>query len=300
MTAPPPGIAAGSGTPAAEIVVDAPLVRALIAAQHPDLAALPVRPAASGWDNAMFRVGEDLAARLPRRAAGAPLILNEQRWLPGLADHLPLPISAPVRLGAPGEGYPNAWSLVPWLAGAPADLSPPDAGQGPVLAAFLTALHRPAPRDAPRNPFRGVPLADRAAAVEARMDRLGAAIGDRVREIWRDAIAAPVDGPETWLHGDLHGRNVLVEAGRFSAVIDWGDLCQGDAATDLAAIWSLLPHLAARRSALDAYGAAPTAVRRGRGWAVSFGVMLLDAGQVDDPRLAAAGAATLARVIEGP
>ena len=239
-------------------------------------------------------------ARLPRRAAGAPLILGEQRWLPVLAPSLPLPIPAPVRLGRPGEGYPYAWSLVPWFSGTPADLAPPDGDQGVALAGFLRALHRPPPADAPRNPFRGVPLADRAEAVAARMDRLGALVGAEARRIWDDALGAPVDGPETWLHGDLHGRNVLVEAGRIRAVIDWGDLCRGDPATDLAALWTLLPQAASRQAALGAYGASPASVRRARGWAVSFGVMLLDAGQVDDPRLAAAGAATLARVVEGP
>jgi len=300
MTVVPPGLPAGSGTPAAEIDVTTGLVRALIAAQHPDLADHSVRPAASGWDNAMFRIGENLAARLPRRAAGGPLILNEQRWLPGLAEHLPLPIPAPVRVGEPGGGYPYAWSIVPWLPGRPADLAPPGADQGSVLAGFLRALHRPAPIEAPANPFRGVPLADRAAAVGARMDRLGEAIGAETRRIWRDALATPMDGPRTWLHGDLHGRNVLVEAGRFSAVIDWGDLCQGDPATDLAAIWSLLASPGARQAALEAYGVSPALRRRARGWAVFFGVMLLDAGQVDDARLAGAGAATLARLVEGP
>ena len=300
MTAPPPGLAPGSGTPAAEIDVGADLVRALIADQHPDLADRPIGPAASGWDNLMFRIGEDLAARLPRRAAGAPLILSEQRWLPGLADRLPLPIPAPVRVGEPGRGYPYAWSIVPWFAGTPADLAPAGADQGQALAVFLRALHRPPPPEAPSNPFRGVPLADRAAAVEARMDRLGAAVDGAVRQVWIDALAAPINGPPTWLHGELHGRNVLVEAGRFSAVIDWGDLCQGDPATDLAAIWSLLPDRSARAAALEAYGASQPLTRRARGWAVFFGVMLLDAGQVDDPRLAAAGAATLARVVGGP
>ena len=300
MTSTPPGSAAGTGTPAAEVEIDVALVRALIAAQHPDLAELPIRPAESGWDNAMFRVGETLAARLPRRAASAPLILNEQKWLPGLADHLTLPIPAPVRLGQAGEGYPHAWSLVPWLAGAPADLAAPNMDQGEVLALFLRALHRPPPANAPRNPFRGVALADRAPAVEARLDRLGAAVDVCVQNIWVDALAAAMDGAATWLHGDMHGRNVLVDGGRFSAVIDWGDVCQGDPATDLAAVWSLLPTAEARWSALGVYEPSPAMLRRGRGWAVFFGVMLLEAGQVDDPRLAAAGAETLARLVEGP
>ena len=297
---PPPGLAAGSGTPAADIAVDAGLVQALLAAQHPDLAGRPIRPATSGWDNALFRLGDDLAVRLPRRAAGAPLIRNEQRWLPQLADRLSLAVPAPVRLGEPGCGYPYPWSVTPWFAGTPADLAPPDAGEAAVLAGFLHTLHRPAPTDAPRNPTRGVALAERAAAVEARMDRLGPLVDVEVKRLWRDALAAPTAGPATWLHGDLHGRNVLVSAGRIAAVIDWGDLCQGDPATDLAGVWSLFEAAAARRAVLDAYGASPAQLRRARGWAVAFGVMLLDAGLIDDPRLAAAGAATLERVAAGP
>jgi aminoglycoside phosphotransferase (APT) family kinase protein len=300
MSAPTQGRAAGSGTPTAELEIGVDLVRALLAAQHPDLAIRTIRPAASGWDNAMFRIGEDLAARLPRRAAAAPLILNEQRWLPSLAEGLPLAISAPARLGVAGEGYPYAWSVVPWLTGEPADLSPPNADQAAVLAGFLRALHRAPPPDAPRNPFRGVALSDRADAVEARMARLGAMIDPRVQPIWIDALAAPIDVAATWLHGDLHGRNVLVEVGRFSAVIDWGDVCQGDPATDLAAVWSLLSGVETRERTLTAYGVTADTLRRARGWAVCFGVMLLDAGQIDDPRLAAAGAATLARLVEGP
>ena len=294
------GLAAGSGTPAADIVIGTDLVRALIAAQHRDLSGLSVRPAESGWDNAMFRLGETLAARLPRRAAAVPLLLNEQLWLPTLAERLPLPIPSPTRTGAPDAAFPRPWSIVPWLDGRPADLSPPDPGQGPALARFLLALHQPAPPTAPANPYRGVPLAARAEAVEVRMDRLGAAISADVRRIWRDALAAPMDREPVWLHGDLHGRNVLVEAGRFSGVIDWGDICRGDPATDLAAIWSLLPDIDARRAAVEAYGASDSSRRRAQGWAVFFGVMLLDAGRVDDARLAAAGAATLDRLVVGP
>jgi hypothetical protein len=58
---------AGNPMPAAEAEVSAGLVRLLLARQHPDLAHLPVEFLANGWDNAMFRVGEELAARMPPR-----------------------------------------------------------------------------------------------------------------------------------------------------------------------------------------------------------------------------------------
>src|SRR5579885_2598048 len=141
--------------PPAETRIDAALAGALVRAQHPDLAHLTIEPAASGWDNAMFRLGDALALRLPRRAMAAALIRIEQHWLPRVAPELPLPVPTPVRIGTPGEGYPFVWSITPWLAGAPADRAPPEAGSGVALAAFLTALHTPAPADAPFNRFRG-------------------------------------------------------------------------------------------------------------------------------------------------
>ena len=94
--------------PAAELEITADLVRRLLAAQQPDLAGLPVEPLANGWDNTLFRLGDDLVARLPRRTLGASIVVNEQRWLPLLAPRLPF---ARPRAGADrgaGRGVPVA------------------------------------------------------------------------------------------------------------------------------------------------------------------------------------------------
>ena len=103
--------------PPADIDIDEMLVRSLLRAQHPDLADLPLQPTDSGWDNAMFRLGEDLAVRLPRRLAATKLIEHEQEWLPQLAPLLPIAVPAPVRVGRPAENYPARWSIVPWMRG---------------------------------------------------------------------------------------------------------------------------------------------------------------------------------------
>ena len=87
--------------PLHEIAVDEALVRALLAGQHPDLAGLPLVRAAQGWDNVTFRLGDDLAVRLPARAVAAPLVEHEQRWLPVLAPLLPVAVPVPVRLRRP-------------------------------------------------------------------------------------------------------------------------------------------------------------------------------------------------------
>jgi aminoglycoside phosphotransferase (APT) family kinase protein len=293
-----------AGTPMAEVEIDADLARRLLAVQHPELADLPIAPVASGWDNAIFRLGDDLALRLPRRQVAAELVLHEQRWLPLLKDRLPLRIPAPVRIGVPQAGYPWPWSVTPWIEGETADLSPPDPDQGEVLAGFFMDLHRPAPADAPRNPYRGVPLADRVQAFEGRMANLAGKtdlIDDRILAIWTDALAAPNDATPTWIQGDPHPRNVLVTDGRITAVIDWGDMAQGDRASDLGAIWMLLPERETRRRAMAACGPVSAATwRRARGWAVLYGAILLDAGLVDDPRMAAIAERTFERLIEGP
>jgi aminoglycoside phosphotransferase (APT) family kinase protein len=192
--------------------------------------------------------------------------------------------------------------VVPWLPGRAADLFPPDAGQASRLADFLRALHQPAPTEAPRNPVRGVPLDKRRQVVEERLARLRGhpAVTDAVHQAWNDALTAAPAEREGWLHGDLHPRNVLVSEGRLAAIIDWGDLTNGDPATDLAAVWMLFGDPGARREVIARYGGSADDWRRARGWAVSFGAVLLETGLADNPRHAAIGAATLQRLAAPP
>jgi aminoglycoside phosphotransferase (APT) family kinase protein len=166
----------------------------------------------------------------------------------------------------------------------------------------LRSLHTPAPDDAPPNPVRGVPLQQRAHTVESRLHRLATTtslITPQIRQIWQAALHAPLDVQPTWLHGDLHPRNVLVEDGIISGIIDWGDITAGDCATDLASIWMLFAAPLARQDALATYTHLSTAtLQRAKGWAVLFGVMLLDTGLIDNPRNALIGERTLRRVAE--
>jgi aminoglycoside phosphotransferase (APT) family kinase protein len=292
-----------AGTPAAEVEIDAALIQALLEEQHPNLAHLPCVPVEAGWDNVMVRLGDSFCLRLPRRAAAAEAIAHEQEWLPGLAENLPLHIPVPLWTGVPGCGYPWRWSIVPWLPGAAADLVAPLDTEAARLGAFLKALHIPAPQEAPTNPARGVPLQQRAPQVEERMRRLASRsplITPEMRRMWQAALAAPMDVGPTWIHGDLHPRTVLVEHGTLSGIIDWGDIATGDRATDLAAVWMLFEDAQARRLAFSAYGTVSYATyMRAKGWAIGFGVTLLDAGLEDDPRHAVIGEQTLLRIAAG-
>jgi len=288
-----------SGTPPAEVQIDEALVRALIQAQHPEFATLDVSPIDTGWDNAIFRLGTEFAVRLPRRAVAAELIRHEQQWLPHVAKQVPIPIPSPLRIGAPGCGYPWFWSIVPWIEGEPADVAAPTPDQAVRLTGFLRALHVKAPDQVPFNPWRGVPLRNRAASVEERFQRLAdrkVFMPPRILGTWRSALRAKEDASPTWIHGDLHPRNVLVKDGKITGIIDWGDISSGDRATDLAAVWMLFSDRIARERALLDYGADADTVLRAKGWAVLFALMLLDTGIQDHPRHAAIGHAALLRL----
>ncbi len=290
------------GTPIPEIAIDVALVQRLLAEQHADLRHLPIQLVDAGWDNAMFRLGDQLAVRLPRRQVAVALLEHEQTWLPQLAPYLPIAVPTPCRRGQPSAVYPWPWSIVPWLTGRTADQAAPAADQAIRLAAFLQALHRPAPAQAPHNPVRGVPLSQRAPMVEERLNRLATQtdlITPPIWQIWQEALQAPIDVAATWLHGDLHARNVLVEDGAIVGIIDWGDLTAGDRATDLAAIWMLFADPLARQQAIAAYGQVSRATRqRALGWAILFGAVLLDSGRIDHPQHAAMGESLLRRLAE--
>jgi aminoglycoside phosphotransferase (APT) family kinase protein len=249
----------------------------------------------------MFRLGTEFAVRLPRRAAAAELIRHEQAWLPTVANRLPIPVPSPLCVGKPGCGYPWSWSIVPWIQGEPSDVTPPRPDQAARLAAFLRALHVKAPPQAPVNPWRGVPLRNRAASVEERFQRLASRnvpISSQIVSTWRSALLAREDAFPTWIHGDLHPRNVLAQEGRITGIIDWGDISSGDRATDLASVWMLFSERITRTQALLDYGADADTVLRAKGWTVLLAVMLLDTGMQDHPRHAAIGYTALRHLQE--
>lgn len=292
--------------PAAEVEIDEELVRGLLREQHPDLAGRSLRLLANGWDNVLFRLGEDLTVRLPRRELSVACLVNEQRWLPVLAPRLPLPTPAAVRIGRPSTLFPWPWTVGPWLPGTVAARTPPDDpfDAAETLGAFLVALHRPAPPDAPHSPYRGVPLADRDPVTRERIGLLAAVIdGPAVSAAWDAALAvAPFDAPKRWVHGDLHPANVLVDHGRLSAVIDFGDITGGDPATDLMSAWMFFGPDARAVFRAAAGGPAPIdddTWDRARGWALMHALACL-ASSADNAMMSAMAQRTLAAVLADP
>jgi aminoglycoside phosphotransferase (APT) family kinase protein len=258
--------------------VTADLIAELLRDQHPDLTDLPVTFGARGWDNQLWRLGDDLAVRLPWATQGAgELLLKEHALVPAIAPRLPLPIPVPQRLGQPCARFQRPWIVTTWVAGEPADRAPATRGAeaADTLAAFLGALHQPALADAPTGrDQRGGPLANSAKGfahfLTEATDRGLISDPDAVRDVWADALAAPDwTGPPMWLHADLHPANLLTRDGNFCGVVDFGDMRAGDPALDLAACWMLLPDGAVDRFYRRYSPAADAAtLRRARGWAV--------------------------------
>ena len=289
------------GKPPAEIDLPTERVRELVLSQHPDLAELPIVEAASGWDNTMFRLGDDMAIRLPRRLSAVKLLEHEQRWLPMLQRQLPLPVPSPIRVGCPQNSYPWPWSITPWIEGETVDRVSLDSDQGITLATFLEALHIAPPAQAPRNPHRGVPLSQHNAQFSAcvsSLQRRGRTLDDHLLQLWDAAVETPIDTAPTWIHGDLHSHNVLAASGRICGVIDWGDMARGDRATDLAATWILFSQGDTREQVLNSCRSVSTDTwRRARGWALLLAVVVLDAA---DPALVTVAELTLQRLVDGP
>ena len=228
-----------------EVDTDADLVRRLLRAQHPQWADRSItRVPSAGTDNAMYRLGEDLAVRLPRIDWAVKNVAKEQRWLPRLAPHLPLAVPRPVATGEPVEAFPYPWSVVQWLPGRMAtveDLEDPDQAAKD-LAAFVRALREVDPEDGPRH-TRGASIREGDRMVREGVGRLDGEVDvDALLAVWAEAVAAPEHaGPPTWFHGDLSYLNVLVTEGRVSGIIDWGTCGVGDPAIDMIVAWSLLP-----------------------------------------------------------
>lgn len=290
--------------------ITAELVHDLLREQHPDLAGWAIREVAGGWDNQQWRLGDELAVRMPRTDRAPDLQRKECRWLPVLAPRLPLPVPVPVRTGAPSARFPKPWTVMTWVPGEPLDCASISRGDhaADTLAGFLRALHVAAPAQAPTSADRGAHPKDCTDGFD-RFFRavVPAGIAGEVRAVWEDAVAAPQwEGPRVWVHGDLHPANVVVADGTLAGVIDFGDLFAGDPAWDLAAAWVILPAGGAARF-FDGYARADEAtIRRARGLAALKSLFLMLMGHNGErglpggkPAWGPAGRAALGRVLRG-
>jgi aminoglycoside phosphotransferase (APT) family kinase protein len=280
------------------------LVQRLLADQHPQWAELAVtRVDEFGTDHHLYRLGEDLVARLPIIDWAADQAHSDAAWLPRLAPHLPATLPVPLALGEPGHGYPFPWTVAPWLPGATPNGTNVDLDTlAHDLAGFVRALHAVRPADGPpkTGTSRGTPLARNDDHVRRSLETTVGLrdIAERVLAVWEDAVSAPAyGGPPVWLHGDLMSGNLLVRDGRLSAVIDWGALGVGDPAPDLCPAWWLFDG-PSRETWRRAVGYDDETWRRARGWIVAPAVAGVDYYAETFPKMAEGARRTLLGVID--
>ena len=255
--------------------ISAETVRSLIAEQFPQWSELAVSPVPEqGNDNRTFRLGDDLAVRLPSGEGYVAGIAKEDRCLPLVAAHVTAQVPAPIATGAPGSDYPFPWSVRRWITGTTADRDPAldrvalagDLGQ------FLRELRSVPPGD---GPLAGAHSFHRGAHPSAYGDEVQEALGqlaDRVdvaacRAIWDEAVRTAWPAPPVWFHGDVAPGNLLTRDGRLVAVIDFGTCGVGDPACDLVIAWTVLSE-AERGVFRDAVALPDDAWARARGWAL--------------------------------
>lgn len=258
----PPARAVPSLTPPlSEVAISREVVRSLLREQHPDLADREIGDPIEGFDMAVFRIGEDLAVRLPRHREAIVSLAAEVRWARKLSEGWTFPAQRIVRTGVPGEDFPWNWAITSWLPGRIAARDPLNASAAPELGRALARIHRPAPADAPFDVEQGIRLAERDPVLRKflrALPPLGNGPGPMVdpgavEELWGRALSVPDDAPRVWIHADLHPFNVISDEGRFGGIIDWSALSRGDPAVDLGFLWLLLRRTAVAE-AYRAYG----------------------------------------------
>ena len=243
----------------------------LVAEQFPEWRDLPVRPVPrQGWDNRTFRLGDELAVRLPSAEGYVAAVAKENRCLPLLAAHLPLPVPDTVAVGRPSAEYPFPWSVRRWIPGTTAE-NADRALLAEDLGRFLAALRRVptagGPAGGPHSYFRGCHPSVYSEQVQRSLEVLTDVDVAACQTIWAEALVSAWPTAPVWFHGDVAVGNLLTTGGALSAVIDFGTCGVGDPACDLVIAWTLFTE-AERGIFRDAAGLPDDAWARGRGWAL--------------------------------
>ena len=287
-----------------QLSIAEPTVRALVDEQFPRWRDLPVRRVASaGTVNALFRIGDTLAARFPLPpddvSAARRRLAQETDAAGELLGRTPFPTPEPVAAGEPGHGYPLPWSVQTWLPGTDAtSLTDASDGLARDLARFIAAVRA---LDTRGHKFtgrgRGGALTSHDAWVETCCDRsVGLVDVRRVRLLWRRLRSLPRSGPDVMTHGDLVPGNLLVAGGRLTGVLDVGGLAAADPALDLVVAWHLLDDRPRRLLRAD-LGCSDLEWQRGKAWALQQAMGLVWYYRDSNPVMARTGQTTVGRLL---
>ncbi|HTJ68415.1 MAG TPA: aminoglycoside phosphotransferase family protein [Actinospica sp.] len=285
-----------------QVAVTTETVRGLIGAQFPEWRGLPVRAISSqGTVNAIFRVGDGLAARLPLQPVDVAVLEREAAAARELAGRTRFRTPEPVAIGEPGGDYPLPWSVQTWV---PGDIATPETPADSMayagdLAEFIGGVRA---IDVRGRTFSGSGRGGELKTHDAWMETCFANSGDlldvpRLRAMWAELRELPRESPDVMTHGDLIPGNVLVADGRLVGVLDVGGFGPADPALDLVGAWHLLES-GPRRKLRAELGCGELEWQRGRAWAFQQAMGLAWYYLETNPVMHHLGMVTLGRLLE--
>jgi aminoglycoside phosphotransferase (APT) family kinase protein len=295
-----------------QLAVSPPLVRALVDEQFPRWRGLEIKAVnPSGTVNAIYRIGEGLAARFPLQASDAGQARRdleaEVAAARELAGRTRFASPEPVAVGEPGAGYPMPWSVQTWLPGTTADDHHPGESVAFAhdLAEFIGAVRA---IDTGGRTFsghgRGGVLRDHDAWVRTCLARSRDLLDvPRLERIWARMRELPRGAdPDVMSHQDLIPGNVLVSGDqlnrdRLAGVLDVGGLGPADPALDLVGGWHLL-EAGPRQVLRDDLGVDEPTWRRGQAWAFQQAIGAAWYYAQTNPPMSRMGLRTLRRIQE--
>jgi len=288
-----------------ELTISATVVRDLINAQFPQWRALLVRRVESpGTVNAIFRLGDRLAARFPLQGTDPAAVRRELAAEAAAARELAaatrFPVPESVAMGEPGPGYPLSWSVQTWLPGRTGDEESPSSE--PAFAADLAEFIAGVRAIDTRG--RTFPGRGRGGDLKRHDDWIDTCLREsaglldveRLAELWAAFRELPREAPDVMSHGDLTPGNVLVAGGRLVGVLDVGMFGAADPALDLISAWNLLE--AGPRAVLrDALGCGDLDWERSKAWAFQQAMGLVWYYADTNPVMSRLGRTTLDRIL---
>ena len=289
-----------------QLTVRVEQVRGLVAEQFPQWRCLPVEEVvARGTVNALFRLGDRLAARFPLRPAGvvptSGRLESEAEAAWELLGRTPFPTPQPVARGEPGAGYPLPWSIQTWLPGTVATDADPGSSIAFAhdLAEFVCGVRAIDPRGRSfSGQGRGGDLRSHDAWMETCFRHSDGLVDVlRLRRMWDTLRELPRgSSADVMTHGDLIPGNVLVGGGRLAGVIDVGGLGPADPALDLVGAWHLLD-AGPRQVFREVLGCDDVEWGRGKAWAFEQAMGAVWYYVESNPHMSLMGRRTLDRLM---
>jgi aminoglycoside phosphotransferase (APT) family kinase protein len=288
-----------------QLPVEVGVVRALIIDQFPRWRHEPLVPIQSdGTVNAIFRLGENLAVRMPIRPADPDGAVRRLRAdaarLAEISAVCPFPTPRPIAIGLPGDGYPMPWSIQTWLPGEIATVD--GLASSHLFARDLASLIRAfREADTRGRHFTGAGRGGRLADHDEWMatcfrESDGLLDVAPLRALWEGFRVLPSLRHDVMSHGDLIPANLLVQGERLVGVLDGGDFAAADPALDLVAAWHLLD--SARETLRADLQCADLEWQRGAAWAFQQAMGLVWYYRASNPPMSALGRSTLRRIVD--